>query len=440
LQHTVLVYSLFESPRLHFILHWVFREQLQLAYRITADTTEWNNWDGWKLNYSREDLPGAALRIIPQGLLQEEGIRQQPLAVNRWKHSTILFYNQPAAAVPFDLFSAAFYLLSRYEEYLPHKTDKHGRYTPEQSAAGQYAFLQQPVVDEWICQLKAILERQYKAALPVREFTYLPSYDIDIAWRYRYKSALRTAGGYLRDFVRLNWGDIAERRAVLTGRKKDPYDSFAWLDECHAKYKLQPLYFFLLGTLSRFDRNADPQLPAMQELMRSLTAKYETGIHPSYSSHEDISRLRQEINILYNVTGVPVTRSRQHYIKFSLPETYKRLEAAGITADYSMGYASCNGFRAGTSCSFAWYDLSMETTTALRIHPFAFMEATSKFYGGQSPDAAFAEWERLYHAVRKVNGCFTSIWHNHILGTHKDSRGWRALYERTLALIASGTV
>ncbi len=428
----LIIYSPFASPRLNYVLHWIFGERLQIDFSLTSDMGQWEKHEGPKISYHKDGNSDHAIRIIPHKILQEVNIQPQDLSINRWKHSTTLFYNQPGAPVPFDIFGAVFYLLSRYEEYLPHEKDRHGRYAHNQSVAAQFSFLQQPVVDEWLLHFAAVLEKKFGLKTRQQSFQFLPTYDIDMAWKYLHKSKKRQWGGYAKDFLKANLKDIAERHAVLSGKKDDPYDCFHWLDDVHRQHQLKPIYFMLLGKLSAFDKNADPSLPAMQQLMQRLSTHYETGIHPSYLSHESLDILRKEIKILEQATNKPVLKSRQHYIKFTLPETYENLIACGIQEDYSMGYASCNGFRAGTSNAFLWYNLKAEQETGLRIHPFAFMEATSKFYAGQKPGEAFKEWERLWYAVRKVNGTFISIWHNYVLGTHRESKGWREFYLKTL--------
>ncbi|PSK94161.1 polysaccharide deacetylase family protein [Taibaiella chishuiensis] len=434
---TLLIYSGFDTPRLRYVLDWICHDQLQTGYRLTGDAVEWRQYSGPKLSYSGEQPEPGALRIKPVALLQEDGIKVQQLNINRWKHSTILFYNQPGAPVPFDLFAAVFYLLSRYEEYLPYQPDRHGRYPASLSVAGQYAFLQQPVVDEWICSLRKLLEQQCGIALPHRQGACRFSYDIDIAWKFLHKGARRTWGGYLRDLLRLQLPALRERKRVLSGQARDPYDCFAWLDSLHRQYKVQPLYFLLLGKGSAYDKNADPELPAMKKLVAGLGAQYDTGIHPSYASHQSEAVLQEEIGTLARNGGQAVSRSRQHYIKFSLPHTYRNLLRAGITDDYSMGYASVNGFRAGTANAFAWYDLEADAVTTLQVHPFAFMDATSKFYARNNTEETFLEFERLYLAVKKTGGTFFSIWHNYILGTDAAFAGWPALYERVLQYTAS---
>ncbi|RYG40126.1 MAG: hypothetical protein EOO01_28090, partial [Chitinophagaceae bacterium] len=106
----LLIYAAFSSPRLDYTLRWIFTEQLQIAYKLTADPDAWDNYTGPKISYQKEAQIDSGIRIIPHKILQEDNITVQELSVNRWKHSTILFYNQPGAAVPFDIFAAVFFL------------------------------------------------------------------------------------------------------------------------------------------------------------------------------------------------------------------------------------------------------------------------------------------------------------------------------------------
>ena len=144
--------------------------------------------------------------------------------------------------------------------------------------------------------------------------------------------------------------------------------------------------------------------------------------------------------MLETATGKTVTRSRQHFIKFDLPESYRQLIAVGIRHDFSMGYAGVNGFRAGTSNAFLWYDLPAEVVSGLWVHPFAFMDATARFYNKSSIEETYREWERLYYSVLKVKGTFSVIWHNYILSDYREHKGWLALYERCLRLATDSNI
>lgn len=424
------------ASRLNYILNWIFSEQLKLTYQVCENKETWKTSNGFKINYSKEQLEEADCWIKPQGLLSEnKNISPKSLAVQRWKRITVLFYNQPGAPVPFDIFSAVFYLLSRYEEYLPFTPDKHGRFPSSASAAGQFHFLSEPVIDQWLFHF-----RQYLIAkgVPVqgKRFEWHITFDVDMAWQFKNKSRTEQLGGGLKDLLRFDFKNIQNRIRVLTGKREDPFYSFEDLQKLHCSNGIQPVYFFLLGDKSRYDRNTPGGHPGMQQLIKKLSDTNEIGLHPSYRSHQNIAFLKQEKELLETIIQKQVTKSRQHYIKFTLPETYENLLQSGIREDYSMGYASENGFRAGTSNAFFWYDLKRETTTDLFIHPFAFMDATSRYYLHHSPEAALQTWEKLFLQTQAVCGQFISIWHNYNLSTESE---WFTIYHKAIDFAKSKT-
>lgn len=155
----------------------------------------------------------------------------------------------------------------------------------------------------------------------------------------------------------------------------------------------------------------------------------EVGIHPSYASNNDLKVLKREINSLSKVLNRQITKSRQHFLKLSLPQTYRNLIDLDITDDYTMGYASEIGFRASICSSFNFYDLEMETETNLRIHPFAFMEGTLRDYLSINADRAMDYIKPLIDEVKAVNGTFICLWHNESLSNQRRWVGWQQIYE-----------
>ena len=95
-----------------------------------------------------------------------------------------------------------------------------------------------------------------------------------------------------------------------------------------------------------------------------------------------------------------------------------------------MGYGSINGFRASAASSFYWYDLEKEEQTTLRIHPFCFMEANSFYEQKQSAQETYNELIHYYTQCKAVNGTMITIWHNNFLGSAKQFREWREVYEK----------
>jgi hypothetical protein len=433
----VLIYSHIISPRLQYICSFIFKELMGNDFAVTTDAIEFEKYDGAKINYSNDEIPNSKFKISNSGLLFETNVKEQSIecfAVNGYK----AFFKTDNSDFPFDIFAASFYLLSRYEEYLPHEKDMYGRYAHENSLAFKERFLDLPLINIWIKDFAFKLKEKFSICnFQFSAFNFIPTYDIDIAYSYKYKQLKRNIGGAVKSLFTGGFTRFMERNAVLLGTKKDPFDTFEWLDNLHQQNDLKPIYFFLVAEKNYlYDKNILPSTKAMQDLIQCHAQKYSIGIHPSWQSGDDIDLLKNEINYLKNISGKEVTQSRQHYIRFNLPDGYRRLIRVGIKDDYSMGYGSINGFRASVASSFYWYDLKMDERTTLRIHPFCFMEANSFYEQHFSADETYNEMMHYYNVCKEVNGTFISLWHNHILGSDKLYEGWAEVYCNFLKAIA----
>src|SRR5690606_7156818 len=267
----------------------------------------------------------------------------------------------------------------------------------ENSIAFKEGFLHLPLVNIWWARFKKRLAELFpEAEFSKSQFVYIPTYDIDIAWSYRHKGWQRTAGGLARSLFNRNWSEARSRLSVWRGRDKDPYDSYTWLHQLHERFKVKPYYFFLLANKKGvYDKNISPRNLALRELVREHFNRYPVGIHPSWRSGDEHELLRKEINTISEITESACVISRQHYIRFHLPDTFRRLIDAGIRYEFSMGYGSINGFRASVTTPYYWYDLKAEQTTELLLFPFCYMEANS-FYEQKYTAAQALEEMRHY--------------------------------------------
>ena len=94
-------------------------------------------------------------------LLFQYGVQDTPIEVKKWEELPCFFSVGKKSKLPFDLFAASFYLLSRYEEYLPHLKDDLGRFIAQQSLAHQHKFLEQPLVDQWVAKFANLLQQDF---------------------------------------------------------------------------------------------------------------------------------------------------------------------------------------------------------------------------------------------------------------------------------------
>lgn len=398
-------------------------------FALTTDIQEFEQFPGVKINYSSAKISGRGIRIQPHQILFSDKIEVQSIGCEEIDGEKIFF--QTPGDWPFDIFAASFYLISRYEEYLPHREDEYGRYAHENSIAFKEGFLHLPLVNIWWARFKKRLAELFpEAEFSKSQFVYIPTYDIDIAWSYRHKGWQRTAGGLARSLFNRNWSEARSRLSVWRGRDKDPYDSYTWLHQLHERFKVKPYYFFLLANKKGvYDKNISPRNLALRELVREHFNRYPVGIHPSWRSGDEHGLLRKEISTISEITESACVISRQHYIRFHLPDTFRRLIDAGIRYEFSMGYGSINGFRASVTTPYYWYDLKAEQTTELLLFPFCYMEANSFYEQKYTAAQALEEMRHYRKQVKLVNGTLITIWHNHFLGTDPSLSGWRETYE-----------
>lgn len=429
----IILYSNKLSPRLSYVIDFFSRQISDDIIIITSDKTTYISADAVKINYSSASVTVNEFRIEPHGLLFQKDIQQQNIDCFHWTDLKAFFKTN--GDIPFDIFAASFYLLSRYEEYLPNKKDMYGRYAHENSLAYEEEFLHLPVINLWIKEFAKLLKQKFPFfTIHHSPFTFLPTYDIDIAYAYKCKSTATKVGGAIREVFSFKWNDLMERLKVMSGSDADPFDTYAWLEVLHRKHGLQPCYFFLLAEQRRgYDKNISPHTQGMQQLIKAVARNYDTGIHPSWQSGDDVNLLRKEIALLQSIIMKPVTKSRQHYIRMTLPDTYRLLIESGIREDHSMGYGSINGFRASVATFFYWYDLSKEEQTSLCIRPFCYMEANSFFEQHYTAEQAAEELQQFHDVVKSVNGELITIFHNHFITEQKQWSPWRNMYAAFIA-------
>jgi len=168
------------------------------------------------------------------------------------------------------------------------------------------------------------------------------------------------------------------------------------------------------------------------KLIKSIADHADIGIHPSFESNRYPYKLEKEIKNLSKVFHKEITKSRQHFLKLSFPETYKQLIELDIEEDYTMGYASDVGFRAGTCTPFYFYDLDLEIETKLKIFPFQIMEATLLYYLKLNPENSIELCKQIIKEVKEVNGSLYTLWHNETVSEYRQWKNWKRVFVETV--------
>jgi hypothetical protein len=423
------------TNRLIYTARFIFQECMGLKLVATDNLNFYRTSNLPRLSYHSQRI-ASGIHIGASGFLEEKGIHRDVTEVLISAEYPILFPLEMDADMPFDLFAAVFFMISRYEEYSGLPADHYGRFDPSGSLAYKHGFLHIPVVDLWINDLEEKLKTRFPALQTTRsKFTFIPTIDIDSAWAYLHKGFFRSAGGMLQAAARGQYNEVKERLRVLFRRQDDPFDCYDTIIRLHNEYAVTPVFFILFAKYGKYDKGIRPDNKYFVDLIRMLQDHGKIGIHPSVRSTGDKLIFQRELLDLDDKTGVRTLWSRQHYLMLRFPGTYERLIETGIERDFSMGYASLTGFRAGTGRSFLFYNLIREEETSLRIIPFQVMDRTLKDYMGLDHRASLKVIAEIIARVKEVNGIFSIIWHNEAYSDKGEWKGWLELYRNILDLI-----
>ena len=422
----LLVYSHSITPRLKYIFKHICTRVLGIEVDFTTKVEEFIAHDSLKMSYTRQQL-GNEFFIRSNDILFEQGITDIEIHVHDWGNTKCFFYNGDKSALPFDIFAASFYLLSRYEEYLPQVRDAYGRFLATESIASKFDFLHQPVVDIWAYKFKAKLQEQFPDfKFSERSYTIRPIIDVPCAYHYRLKGVMRTIGGVIKDLMGFKLKALYNRFLVLFGFKHDPFDTYKYVINKQKQTRFKFLFFFLVGGYSTYDKGTSPNNKKFRSLIKQVADYCHVGLKVSFLAIEDIKVLKKEKLQIESIMNTSLEASRHSYSKLNFPESYRNLVELEVNEDYTMGYVNQVGFRAGTCTPFLFFDLDYETQTPLKINSYHVMDyALLKHKSLLDKKKVLNE---IISEIQQVNGQFVPVFHNYTFSTISRWAGFKELF------------
>ena len=425
----LLIYTHKITPRLTYIMRHIFVNILGIELDFTTKVEEFIKHTGPKITYTKQPLQNEFF-VRSNELLFEQGINDIELNIAVWEDIPCFFQAGERSNLPFDIFAASFFLLSRYEEYLPHVKDIHGRFSPKDSIAFQNGFLQKPVVDIWALKLlDALKERFPDLEYKNKSYDFISVIDVATSHCYANRGVIRGLAGMLMDIGTFKFKRVYDRIAVGLNRQKDPYDNYAELIALHKKYNVKCNFFFQYADYSKYDKNVSTNSIKFKSLIKYVADYVPVSLAASYSSFSDLELLKKEKANLEVVINRPVNNCKMRYNRVDVPQTYRNLIAAEFTNDYTMGYTFELGFRAGTCTPFQFYDIPLEVKQPIKVHPFAIHDISlSKIKKDQE---VLRQVQLITNEVRKVNGTLITMFSNEVLG-NKEDRDWMNVYTEVI--------
>ena len=347
---------------------------------------------------------------------------------------------------PIDLFASAFFMLTRWEEYVCQERDQYDRFAAHYALAFKFDFLDRPVVNEFVETLFAMLSHlDPSLKRKPRTFRMLPSHDVDDPFYELGLPFINAFSRYLKKLTGQDKSPIIERHSLLTWARinagqiqYDPFNTFDYLLEQSFERQLSDAYYFIPAG-NRESRNGNPvtQKVMLALMQRLLEAGHEVGIHGDFGTYQDAKIFNADTQLLRDAVrqfhpSYELIGGRQHYLQLALPKLWQIYHGAGLRYDTSLGFADRAGYRAGVCYEYPVFDFLERQLLPLRERPLIAMEGSviSECYMncGYS-DEALAIFIGLKKQCQRYKGDFTLLWHNSHLLTPEDKRFYCAILD-----------
>jgi len=357
-----------------------------------------------------------------------DSIPQIPLQI--WEESPIFFGNTEVQQVGTtriihaDLIASTYYLISRYEEMVRKDIrDVHGRFPGKESLPYRAGFIDSPIVDEYGKILRNQLREiglDVPEPKPAIRKIFL-THDVDQLSHFR--SLRGFMGGLLRGIRRPKEGNKAIK-SYFGGLQNDPWYTSPWLFRLDNSLRqkvgadrCEPIVFLKIGGGIRKEDKPfiTHHIQDFQSLVKLCKRKNITfGLHSSYEAGIHPEKIADEKKHLERITKRKTAYNRHHYLDSREPEDMQALINAGITDDFTLGYADVAGFRLGTCRAVRWINPITKQLTLLTLHPLTVMDSSlsDNRYMNLNAHEAYEYCIRLINMVESWNGELVLLWHN----------------------------
>lgn len=341
-----------------------------------------------------------------------------------------------------DVFGSSFFMLARLEEAIRPERDAHDRMPASESLAAKAEFLERPIVNEYLEILWWAIVRVWpRLERRMRQLRVLPTHDVDLPFcsRTSFELLMRRAA---KDVVRAKDPLLAIARlrafvmSAYRGSASDLCNTFDFIMRaCESRGLTGAFYFIAARSDPRFDPDYSIDSPEVRKLLREIDGRgHEIGLHPSYHTYRNPDRVRAELDALQRVCrdeGVDQETwgGRQHYLRWSNPETWAGWEEAGLDYDSTLGFAAASGFRCGSCYEYPTFDVVARAQLRLRERPLLLMEATLPEYQHRELDEIVEPARLLKDRCRLFGGDFTFLWHNNRLIRWSERRAYEAVLD-----------
>ncbi len=419
----LIVFSKLLTPRIKYIFNFIFKDILKAEVEFTGNAQYFSQSPQYKISYGDHPLADE-LFFKSTSLLFSNKLEEIKV-----KSTEFYEYKAPFpvedSALPFDVFAASFFIVTRYEEYLHQQKTVEG-FKPVMSLQHKWKVLERPIIDEWAMILKSIIKKKYPDfRFPGKSFSSQPALNFNLTpdipdgflnkTRFVFSSLFQKENNY-----------ISSKFDEFTGVRVKNEMVLEQLKTRFAKKSGKPVFFISIPHISS-------DYIHKAHLAEGFSKAPVGLLRPCASDKEKTTAIKNDLSLLRELLPEQIIPISQQLEPLKFPICYLNILNLGVLADYSMGYQEAPGFRAGTATPFNWYDLQLEKVTALMIHSYCITDTQLQYL---SPADAKNEITAYIKAVKLVDGAFLSCWNLKSLSANPKYKKLNTLFNLLLTEVA----
>jgi len=393
----LIVFSTILTPRIKYIFNFIFKDILKAEVEFTGNSQYFLESEQAKISYGEQPMADELFfkssKLLFSNKLEEINIK------------TISFgdYQAPFpvenSLLPFDVFAASFFILSRYEEYI-HQQKTQEDFKPTKSNQHKWKILDRPIIDEWALILRNLVRTKYpQFKFNEQRFSQQPTLNFEISPTIPEGFIKRTKFLFSAAFDKEN-NYLSSTFDRITGIGIKTDQVLNEMEKIFEKAKITPVYFIGFP-------NVIQEYLTINGASKYLNTKSVGLLRPCASNKQKASFIKEGLSKLKKLLPEQVNMTSQQLEILKFPICYLNLLNTAITSDYSMGYAETPGFRAGTCTPFSWYDLQLEKVTPLNVKSYCISDSALQYLSEEEIKAIINSY---IDAVKVVNGSFISSW------------------------------
>lgn len=386
-------------------------------------------------NFPRKEIIKVKTPLILEKYIFDEYIPLLFIPRNFKSNDNWFFINKNNIIIKVDIFGSVFFMLSRYEEFVSFKPDRHERYDSKHSIIIKNNLNLYPIVDTYISILKYFLKSKDPSLFfKKNKFNVNLSIDFDRPFCYiNTKVNIKTFLWFIKnknfisslEFLYYYLVKIIFRRDIYIICLKKQLDKAK-------KFKFSVQVFVMNAKKDTHDSGYNPKNTTILKILNyALKSGHSIGFHPSYNTFTDSCLYHEEKMGLESKLKIKIVSNRQHYLKMKIPYTWRQYDYNNIEQDHSIGYHDNIGFRAGTSYRFRLYDLIQRKKLIVYENPLIIMDSgLLKCQNKREFNLIFNNVLKIIDICKYYDGNFSFLWHNSSFNF--EWRKWRSIYTLVL--------